>query len=77
MIVTQCPKMKYFSQESVNAPTLMGIWTSPDKYGDYELHWECDLNSTIKMKARDDGDVEQQQLKKVTCLYYCFVVSAI
>ncbi|KAI4353813.1 hypothetical protein L6164_002739 [Bauhinia variegata] len=51
--VNQCPKMKFFSHGSISAPILMGIWTSLDKYGSYDLHWECDLNSTIKQLFND------------------------
>ncbi|KAI4353802.1 hypothetical protein L6164_002728 [Bauhinia variegata] len=57
VIITQCPKMKIFSQGSISAPVLMGIQASLDEYTEYseydeyfeyDLHWDGDLNSTIE-----------------------------
>ncbi|KAI4353808.1 hypothetical protein L6164_002734 [Bauhinia variegata] len=59
VIITQCPKMKIFSQGSIYAPVLMGIQVSQDEYVvydefdnakfvDYNLHWANNLNSTIE-----------------------------
>ncbi|KAI4353825.1 hypothetical protein L6164_002750 [Bauhinia variegata] len=59
VIITQCPKMKIFSQGSIYTPVLIGIQVSQDEHVvydeydrvqlvDYDLHWNNNLNSTIE-----------------------------
>ena len=43
ILVKKCPNMKIFSSSLLNTPKLERV-----KVGDYEWHWQEDLNTTIK-----------------------------
>ena len=43
ILVKKCPNMKFFSSGLLNTPKLERV-----KVGDYEWHWQEDLNTTMK-----------------------------
>ncbi|KAG4128055.1 hypothetical protein ERO13_D10G253700v2 [Gossypium hirsutum] len=63
VIVTDCPKMKNFSQGELSTPRLEQMHLTRDEDG--ELQWEGDLNTTIKHMF-DQMNVQNSQAVEVT-----------
>ncbi|MFQ6647269.1 hypothetical protein Gotur_030201, partial [Gossypium turneri] len=63
VIVTDCPKMKNFSQGELSTPRLEHMHLTRDEDG--ELQWEGDLNTTIKHMF-DQMNMQNSQAIEVT-----------